>query len=117
MSELHAAFAALHPPTLSRLDELLAYLRDNITPPENYERAVDLLRAVVDPGFSASLHDADAPPPEPPEPPPPEPPEPPPEQPPAPAASRSDVSRETPPRNGPPTPRNGTPAPRSSTRR
>jgi hypothetical protein len=59
MSEIHAAFAAQHPVTLSRLDELLVLLQANLADPV-YARATDLLKAMASPGFSAALHDRDA---------------------------------------------------------
>jgi hypothetical protein len=59
VSEIHAAFAAQHPVTLSRLDELLALLQENLADPA-YGRALDLLKAMASPEASAALHDADA---------------------------------------------------------
>jgi hypothetical protein len=60
MSEIHAAFAHGSPVTLSRLDELVELLQNKIPDPDTVGRALDLLKAMASPEFSASLHDRDA---------------------------------------------------------
>jgi hypothetical protein len=60
MSDLSAAFSRVGQVTLSRLDELLAFLEEKLSA-DDFEHAKMLLGAIVDPGYSAQLHDEETP--------------------------------------------------------
>lgn len=60
MSDLHAAFLNQQGVTLPRLDELLALLEEKLGA-DDFARAQKLLGAIVNPGYSAQLHEEETP--------------------------------------------------------